>query len=283
MSAIKAHLGEGSTLKQLSTYSGAIGILRWVVGSCRAYLREVKAGEGVLGVTDPGLHAGSNIRQFIFVVGSPEQEANFKEEITKAQVADKRLLEYPTMLAFHGGSRMYAAETRLGKRPLAQHPSERSRLPGDDKRGGVYFLESCLHQAYGHGVYFASEYVTSSSYSGRQITTDRDNRDWSVSSAIALVELVNVPSTFVSKAPYYVVNQTKQIKPFLLMVSGTGTNHDPIPPAPRTIGPGELFQHDPQLVRPTTYSSGPVQVVSYSSIPLIAANAFEADSNDICR
>lgn len=44
--------------------------------------------------------------------------------------------------------------------------------------------------------------------------------DWKLASAIALVDLVNVPSTFVSSNPYYVVNQTKQIKPFILLVSG---------------------------------------------------------------
>jgi hypothetical protein len=85
--------------------------------------------------------------------------------------------------------------------------------------------------------------------------------DWSLSSAIALVELVNVPSTFVSTNPYYVVNQTKQIKPFLLLVSGV----DQDGPAAAEKAPtksGELFRHDPHLTRATTYRQQPVQVVS---------------------
>lgn len=88
----------------------------------------------------------------------------------------------------------------------------------------------------------------------------RPNADFTLNSAIALVELVNVPSTFVSSTPFYVVNNVKQIKPFMLLVSGPSTS-----PATTTdtAGDGELFKHDPTLERPTTYQLGrPVEVVS---------------------
>lgn len=104
VSQIKTHLDGGSTLAKLPTCSGSIGILRWVIGSCRAYLRELKWGEGVLGGTAETAQPVTNIRQFAFVVGSPEQETNFKQEITKAQANNARLEEFPTMLAFHGES-----------------------------------------------------------------------------------------------------------------------------------------------------------------------------------
>lgn len=45
------------------------------------------------------------MRQFTFVVGSPEQEANFKEEVVKAQEAFENCKVHPTLLAYHGKSR----------------------------------------------------------------------------------------------------------------------------------------------------------------------------------
>jgi hypothetical protein len=45
---------------------------------------------------------GKSLKQFIFVVSSPEQEADFKAEIAKAQQQFTNCLTYPTMLAFHG-------------------------------------------------------------------------------------------------------------------------------------------------------------------------------------
>jgi ubiquitin-conjugating enzyme E2 Q len=90
-------------------------VLRWVVGSCRAYLKEAKPGEGVLNSMANALYAntygsyGSNVtasavRQFTFVVGSPEQETNFKKEIETAQSTHENCKAYPTILAFHGSA-----------------------------------------------------------------------------------------------------------------------------------------------------------------------------------
>jgi ubiquitin-conjugating enzyme E2 Q len=109
------HLKSGKPLSGISAPKGALTVLRWVVGSCRAYLKEGRQGEGV--VTDPkspvasthpayhnvGLTA-DNIRQFSFVVGDPEQEENFAREIREAKVGKPSLKQYPTMLAFHGTS-----------------------------------------------------------------------------------------------------------------------------------------------------------------------------------
>ncbi len=112
VSLIKEHLDNGKTLKQLDAPEGAIGVLRWVIGSCKAYLKETKVGEGVLNTEEEGSgskwgHYGgpsmSIVRQFRFVVGSPEQENNFKEEIAKAQRRNQKCLKHPTLLAFHGG------------------------------------------------------------------------------------------------------------------------------------------------------------------------------------
>lgn len=53
--------------------------------------------------TGDGRHGVSGtIRQFAFVVGSPEQESNFKKEIEQAKSTNPNAIKYPTLLAFHG-------------------------------------------------------------------------------------------------------------------------------------------------------------------------------------
>jgi ubiquitin-conjugating enzyme E2 Q len=109
ISSIKTHLDSGFKLKDLEASSGAITVLRWIVGSCRAYLKETKPGEGVLnatgGVRTPGVVEAGVVRQFTFVVGSPEQEDNFRQEIVKARSEKPSIEQYPTLLAFHGMSK----------------------------------------------------------------------------------------------------------------------------------------------------------------------------------
>jgi ubiquitin-conjugating enzyme E2 Q len=115
VSAIKAALESGTDLREIDAPAGSIGVLRWVVGSCRAYLKEAKPGEGVLNSMADSRYTntygayGSNVtastvRQFTFVVGSPEQEANFKAEIETAQSTHENCRTYPTLLAFHGSA-----------------------------------------------------------------------------------------------------------------------------------------------------------------------------------
>jgi ubiquitin-conjugating enzyme E2 Q len=105
ISEIKEHLEAGKKLKTIAAPAGAIGVLRWVVGSCRAYLKETKAGEGVLNGKNGAVGDGAgHIRQFTFVVGSPEQETNFKKEIELAKSGHPNVVQYPTLLAFHGES-----------------------------------------------------------------------------------------------------------------------------------------------------------------------------------
>lgn len=135
-------------------------------------------------------------------------------------------------------------------------------------------------QAYGNGVYFAADSMTSMGSYARPSATRRPNADFHLTRATALVELVNVPETFVSRNPYYVVNKVKQIKPFLLLVEGTV----PDPPIDEDgnvkeeeqseeavrmerKGSGELFKHDPALSLKPTYFHGPLQVVSPLSCP----------------
>ncbi|WVQ80119.1 hypothetical protein IAT38_002220 [Cryptococcus sp. DSM 104549] len=273
VSVIKTFLDSGGKLNQLSCPSGSIGVLRWVVGSCRAYLKEVKPGEGVVNdniSTANAYGAGQAgqpaVRQFLFVVGSPEQEANFRGEIVKAQKEQANCKKYPTLLAFHGSA------------------ADRWH---NILRTGLDFEEVANARAYGHGVYFAHEASTSMSTYAVGSTVFRPNADFGLAKATALVELVNVPCTFVSSSPYYVVNNTKQIKPFLLIVNGAIP--DPIPPEgadgpgaaadmvagavyAQTVAqkeaqarvkaqPGLVFQHDPKLPMKTSFWGKPLQVM----------------------
>lgn len=104
VSSIKLHLDSGLKLKHIDASPGAITVLRWIVGSCRAYLKETKSGEGVLNAIATAYATGDVVRQFTFVVGSPEQEDNFRQEIVKAKLEKASCEQFPTLLAFHGMS-----------------------------------------------------------------------------------------------------------------------------------------------------------------------------------
>lgn len=102
VSSIKQHLDEGGKLKDIDAPPGAITVLRWIVGSCRAYLKETKPGQGVLNAICTTQGPRDVVRQFTFVVGSPEQEDNFRQEIIIAKAEKASCEQYPTLLAFHG-------------------------------------------------------------------------------------------------------------------------------------------------------------------------------------
>ena len=72
--------------------------------------------------------------------------------------------------------------------------------------------------------------------------------------------VVNRPDTFVSSSPYYVVNNIKQIKPFLLIVQGNGTSV--VEPPPVVNVRKALFKHDPSLMMQPAFFGQPLQVVS---------------------
>ena len=113
VSDIKSALEGGAKLKDIHAPPGSIGILRWVVGTCRAYLKEAKPGEGVvtpikdnmaqvMGVYSQSQSAQQLFRQFTFVLGSPEQERDFRAEIGLAKAQNPQCQTHPTMLVFHG-------------------------------------------------------------------------------------------------------------------------------------------------------------------------------------
>lgn len=72
---------------------------------------------------------------------------------------------------------------------------------------------------------------------------------------------MNVPNTFVSQNPYYVVSNVKQIKPFLLLVSGGSAEQTEKTAVAKARG--KLYEHDPGLAMKTTYNHVELQVVCF--------------------
>ena len=138
-------------LKDIDAPSGSIGVLRWVVGSCQAYLKETQPGEGILAggtsssYVNPLMYGLNNVKQFTFVVGSPEQEANFGAEIRIAQASDSNCKQYPTLLAF-----LWYVWLRVSLKPRL-----RGREMHNILRTGLDFQDTSNGRAYGNGVYFA--------------------------------------------------------------------------------------------------------------------------------
>ncbi|WVW84288.1 hypothetical protein I302_106319 [Kwoniella bestiolae CBS 10118] len=271
ISEIKAHLESGGKLKSIEAPSGSIGVLRWLVGSCRAYLKETKPGEGVQDAssatsTTPSQAVyggfGGDLKQFTFVVGSPEQESNFRNEIELAKKGNRNCVNYPTLLAFHGSG------------------TERWH---NILRTGLDFTDTINGRAYGNGVYFAPDSGTSMGSYSRGTPYIRENADFKLSKATALVELVNVPHTFASSHPYYVVNNVKQIKPFLLLVQGTNmmeTSEEVEEERVRKAqsAKGALFVHDPMLRIKTTFGKNPLAVRMPEK--LTRTTYIDGDAND---
>lgn len=118
---------------------------------------------------------------------------------------------------------------------------------------------------------------------------------------------MNVPNSFVCKQPYYVgqsfrlsshrlashvddvVNNVKQLKPFLLLVTSAFEGEKSAEDG-RVVAPkGKLFEHDPSLPIATTFDGGPIKVVRSPmtrrpGVLLIkAVNARPAGSNPFRR
>lgn len=128
----------------------ALGMLRWIIASNRSCIVQV---DKCPGQDDAELTASkirlnqrvSNIStdwvQFRFAQGSPDKEQRFLNALREAQ-ADINP-QYPTLFAYHGS-------------PLHNWHSI--------IRSGLDFKETVNGRAFGHGVYHASDQVTSVGY-----------------------------------------------------------------------------------------------------------------------
>lgn len=188
----------------------AASLLQWIISSNRSCIFQVDRSRDLLepgSLTDsppipaeavpPGRLAGKGRNreheripgmdgwmQFKFVQGSSDKELRFVQALHKV-AAQQNITQNPTIFAWHG--------SRLGN----WHSIVRTGLDFSDIRYG---------RAYGHGVYFSRDQVTSMAYVD-QHGASWPNSNLKVASCMSLNEIINAPSKFVSKSPHYVVDQ----------------------------------------------------------------------------
>ncbi|KAF9566809.1 hypothetical protein CPC08DRAFT_703781 [Agrocybe pediades] len=173
----------------------AWSILRWVVASCTAHIEAIESGEELIKGLDPVW------RQFRLTVGAPDAEAKFKQAVLHAGTQDANAKEYPVIFAFHGSA-------LRNWHSIIRH--------------GLWYRTIANGRAFGDGVYLAKDASTSmGGYAGG------GRSSWSKSQSaptncVAVTEVVNLPSQFVSSNPHYVVKDTHWIMCRYLLVKCAG-------------------------------------------------------------
>ncbi|TFK19866.1 hypothetical protein FA15DRAFT_626277 [Coprinopsis marcescibilis] len=172
-------------------------VLRWIVGSCTAHIEEITSGDEMIKNLDP------NWRQFRLSVGAPDAEAKFDEAVKNAVQEDENAKQCPVLYAFHGS-------------PMRNWHSI--------IRHGLWFKEIAHGRAYGNGVYLAKEGNVSMGTYAQPSRTVWTKSQTSPTNCVALAELVNLPSKFVSSNPYFVVADTSWIMCRYLLLKGTSVD-----------------------------------------------------------
>lgn len=177
----------------------ASGILRWIIASNRACIVAVDNPEQPDYGQDERVQGMENWMQFKFAMGAPDKERRF---MTAMQATQKRLsLTHPTVFAWHG-SPMHNWHSII--------------------REGLHFRDTTNGRAFGNGVYHSLDFGTSYGYSGRHyydygVPGRINTGGWpssalNIGCAMALNEVVNAPSEFVSRTPHLVVQHLDWIQ-----------------------------------------------------------------------
>ncbi|EMD36029.1 hypothetical protein CERSUDRAFT_156784 [Gelatoporia subvermispora B] len=162
-------------------------ILRWCISSCTAHLEELTSEEDLVqNIGKPY----SSWRQFRFSVGAPDAEAKFRAAVISAQQQDANTVLYPSLFAFHGSS-------AKNWHSIIHH--------------GLWYKIVTNGRAYGDGVYFAKDGMVSSSAYAIPAVSKWKNGNITIGRCMALAEIVNLPSSFTSSDPYFVVPHTEWI------------------------------------------------------------------------
>ncbi|KAI4169789.1 MAG: hypothetical protein LQ343_005438 [Gyalolechia ehrenbergii] len=229
----------------------AAGVLRWIIASNRSCIVEVDHIEGETShASEERVSGMSRWMQFRFAQGAPDKEQRFIQSIRDV-TADA---QYPTQYAWHGS-------------PLHNWHSI--------VREGLHFQHTAHGRAFGHGVYHATDVNTSLGYSMMQRYHDgTDSKSYDrwphsqlkISQAVALNEIVNAPTQFVSFSPHLVVAQLDWIQTRYLFVKiNSSVKFDP------DVQPQEVFPQDPAytpLGTDRTKIVIPMTAVSKSRRPL---------------
>ncbi|KAL9093244.1 MAG: hypothetical protein Q9159_000421 [Coniocarpon cinnabarinum] len=232
----------GSTIQDWSSRlpDACVGILRWIIASNRACIMQVddfdqykKATKGedvsLLLKEKKGEQRVEGLEgwvQFRFAMGAPDKEQRFIDSLGDGNS------QYPSLFAWHGS-------------PLSNWHSI--------IREGLDFKETLHGRAHGHGCYHASDWTVSTGYTGSYGMNPppfnaRQGGIWPQSvlkanTAMALNEIVNAPTRFVSHQPYYVVQYTDWIQTRYLFVKPLENVT-----MPSTNGQGGILPQDPARV-----------------------------------
>ena len=183
----------------------ALGLLRWIIASNRSCIIQVDSLNGDTRKSEERVSGLPGWMQFRFAQGAPDKEQRF---ITSIKHATNK--NHPTLFAWHGS-------------PL---PNWHGIV-----REGLHFEKADHGRAFGDGVYHSLQFQTSVGYTGsfsRHYGYGVDegshkSMEWAqsqlkISQAIALNEIVNAPSQFVSCNPHLVVAQLDWIQSRYLFV-----------------------------------------------------------------
>ncbi|KAJ7579700.1 hypothetical protein C8J56DRAFT_963387, partial [Mycena floridula] len=238
----------------------AWSIARWCVGSCTAYLEEITGAEDSVKNLDPAW------RQYRFSVGAPDVEDKFAKAVAQAVASDANAQKYPSLYAFHGS-------------PLRNWHSI--------IRHGLWFKTIANGRAYGNGVYLAKDAsVSMGHYAHGNRVSAWNKSKVSPSSCVALAEIVNLPSKFVSSNPYFVIPETSWIVCRYLLVRGAMVDN-PDPGSTSALVEKKSKKGQPPMVKldpahPTTLSGKVIDipVSGYELDSLLEARRFEAHETE---
>ncbi|KAI8935088.1 hypothetical protein NX059_007683 [Plenodomus lindquistii] len=200
-----------------------LGILRWIIASNRACILQVDREEDDTSTrkSQDRLYGMAGWAQFRFAMGAPDKERRFVQAVR--ETTERLNLKYPTLFAWHGS-------------PLQNWHSI--------IREGLHFNDTLHGRAFGNGVYHAPDVNTSlgySQYGGGLVWTPSELQ---IQQALALNEIVNAPSEFVSSSPHLVVAQLDWIQTRYLFVKtraeANTTTADP------GAQPLEFLEQDPK-------------------------------------
>lgn len=248
--------GQDTSLRQWAERisPAALGVLRWIIASNRSCIIQVDSLEESNRTSEERVSGMSGWMQFRFAQGAPDKEQRFVTSIRDTTPNAK----HPTIFAWHGS-------------PLHNWHGI--------VREGLHFEKADHGRAFGDGVYHSLQAHTSVGYSNMgysrgysggedtfSIPGEWPHSQLKISQAIALNEIVNAPSQFVSKSPHLVVAQLDWIQSRYLFVRCNiqGMQLQDIPPT-------QVYEQDP-LYTPVGEKNSqiiiPVTAVSKSRRPV---------------
>ena len=249
--------GQDTSLRQWAERisPAALGVLRWIIASNRSCIIQVDSLEGSNPRSEERVSGMPGWMQFRFAQGAPDKEQRFVTSIRDTTPNAK----HPTIFAWHGS-------------PLHNWHGI--------VREGLHFEKAEHGRAFGDGVYHSLQALTSVGYSSMAhssssygIGEDYPSTpgEWPhsqlrISQAIALNEIVNAPSQFVSKTPHLVVAQLDWIQSRYLFVrcNAQGIHLQDSPPI-------QVYEQDPMYTPVGEKNSQiiiPVTAVSKSRRPV---------------